>query len=241
MTLTRRFALILTTILVAAGFAAGAPAQGQAQANEAIAVNLEDGAELFKFAFDVVRVNRDVVDQTNTAVAYAECEECRTIAVAFQIVLVYSDPQIVTPQNVAVAVNYECTSCETLASAYQYVYSVPEGFRFSGKARREIARIRREIRRLIRSGLPIDEIQAEIDRLADELRTVIRDDIQRFEDRRRDRDRDDDDRDEDEENEDTETGEGTTTTTEPTETAPTEADTTPTTTEPTGTETTTTP
>lgn len=234
MTSSRRLALILTTILVAAGLGAVAPAQARAQDNAAVAVNLEDGAELLRFAFKVVRANQEVVDQSNAAVAYASCEECRTIAVAFQVVLVMSDPEIATPENVALAVNYECTACETLASAYQFVYSVPEGFHFSAEARREIARIRKALRELIQSGRPVDAMQAEIDALADELRAIIRNEIDTFDQRARDRD--------DVEQRETDVGEeGVDTSTEeaPTDTVTTTTETTPT--EPTETETTTTP
>lgn len=234
MTSSRRLALILTTILVAAGLGAVAPAQARAQDNAAVAVNLEDGAELLRFAFKVVRANQEVVDQSNAAVAYASCEECRTIAVAFQVVLVMSDPEIATPENVALAVNYECTACETLASAYQFVYSVPEGFHFSAEARREIARIRKALRELIQSGRPVDAMQAEIDALADELRAIIRHEIDTFDQRARDRD--------DVEQRETDVGEegvGTSTEEAPTDTVTTTTETTPT--EPTETETTTTP
>jgi putative peptide zinc metalloprotease protein len=179
--MSKRFAAVLATFFVAAGFASATPPTAAAQDSTAVAVNLKDGAEVLKFAFKVVRVNRDVVDQTNAAVAYASCEACRTIAVAFQIVLVMSDPEIVTPENIALALNFECESCETLASAYQFVFSVPPGFRFSSDASREIAEIRQALRELIRSGLPIEEIQAEIDALADQLRDVIRSEIDRFE------------------------------------------------------------
>jgi putative peptide zinc metalloprotease protein len=221
--MSKRIAAVLATFLVAAGFGAATPSTAAAQDSKAIAVNLKDGAEVLKFAFKVVRVNRDVVDQRNAAVAYASCEACRTIAVAFQIVLVMSDPQVVTPENVALALNYECQSCETLASAYQFVFSVPEGFRFSSDAKRQIAEIRRALRELIRSGRPIAEIQAEIDALADELRTLLRAEIDRFEERAL-RPRDDEEEaegglDEESELEEGET-EPTATTEEPSETEP---------------------
>jgi putative peptide zinc metalloprotease protein len=232
--MTKRFAAVLAAFLVATGFAAAAPSTAGAQDSAAVAVNLKDGAEVLKFAFKVVRVNRDVVDQSNAAVAYANCEACRTIAVAFQIVLVMSDPQVVTPENVALAVNYECESCETLASAYQFVFSVPEGFRFSGEAKRQIAEIRQALRELIRSGRPIEEIHAEIDVLADELRGLIRAEIDRFEQEgKRPRDDEDvgEDEAEDELDEETELEESETTLTETTEEQPEPPETTETTTE----------
>jgi putative peptide zinc metalloprotease protein len=194
----KRLTFAVAALFAALAAGAAAPAPALAQDNQAIAVNLRDGAEVLRFAFDVTRVTRGVVDQQNAAVAYASCEECRTIAVAFQIVLVASDPEVVTPENVALAINYECTSCETLASAYQFVFSVPERFRFSKDAKERINEIRHELRRLLRSDAPIAELQAQIDALADELRAVIREDIARGGARPgRDDDNDDDDERED--------------------------------------------
>jgi putative peptide zinc metalloprotease protein len=231
--MTKRFATVLAAFLVATGFAAATPSTAGAQDSAAVAVNLKDGAEVLKFAFKVVRVNRDVVDQSNAAVAYANCETCRTIAVAFQIVLVMSDPQVVTPENVALAVNYECESCETLASAYQFVFSVPEGFRFSSEAKRQIAEIRQALRELLRSGKPVEEIQAEIDALADELRGLMRAEIDRSQQEgKRPRDEDEgEDEAEDELDEESELQEGETTLTETTEEPPEPPETTETTTE----------
>jgi putative peptide zinc metalloprotease protein len=228
----RRLAPFLVAVLAFGALAAATPGTALAdnRTNEAVAVNLKDGSELFKFAFKVVKVNRDVVDQQNVAVSYASCEVCRTIAVAFQIVLVMSDPDLVTPENVAVALNENCTSCETLASAYQYVFSVPAGFRFSGKARAEIARIKKALREAIRSGEPIDVIQARIDALAAQLRALIKEEIAAFEEREKKKKDHGDDQTQDDSDVDEGEEPGETTTVPETTTAPTETEPPPTTT-----------
>jgi putative peptide zinc metalloprotease protein len=141
--------------------------------NAAVAINLKDGASVFDFAFEVRQTMSDVIDHTNAAVSYSECEDCRTVALAVQVVLVASDPSIVTPENVAVAVNYECTSCETFAAAYQFVIGVDGPVRFTRAGRQELNRIRWELRKLIRQDLPFDELQARIDELMDRLRWVL--------------------------------------------------------------------
>jgi putative peptide zinc metalloprotease protein len=123
----------------------------------------------------------NVVDNQNAAVAYASCEECQTVATAIQIVLVFSDPQVITPENYAIALNEGCDTCETVASAYQFVFSVPEKFRFSKDAWKRIVEIREQIEELGEDfedgALTALELQAQIDALVDELETVIRDDI----------------------------------------------------------------
>jgi putative peptide zinc metalloprotease protein len=198
----RRLVLLLLSLLLALAFAGIRPAAAWAdddddggirpEDNAAVVVNTEDDSELFDFAFEIRRVAGEVVDNQNAAVAFNQCERCRSVAVAIQIVLVVGSPSVVTPGNVAVAVNYECTLCESLAMAYQFVIGVPADFRFSGEAMSEIKRIRNEIRRLMRADLPIPELRARIDALADRLRQILRDDIARHEERKR-RGRDDDD------------------------------------------------
>jgi putative peptide zinc metalloprotease protein len=200
----RRQTLLLLSLLLALAIAAVSPATAWAQDedddsgirpedNAAIAINTEDDSSIFKFAFEIRRVAGDVVDNQNAAVAFNQCERCRSVAVAIQIVLVVGSPSTVTPGNVAVAVNYECTLCEALAMAYQFVVGVPEDFHFSGEAMSEMKRIRNEIRRLRKLDLPIPELKARIDALADRLRVVLKEDIKRHEERKKKK-RDDEER-----------------------------------------------
>ena len=142
----------------------GAVTAPAAQAdNEAVAINEEDGSSIFEFAFDVRNVAGDVVDEQNTAVAYSSCESCRTIAIAIQIVIVVSDPDILTPENVAVAVNEECTLCETIAVAYQFVVG-GEGLQLSEDGLEELDEIREEIAELVEDSptLSLDELKPEL-------------------------------------------------------------------------------
>ena len=68
----------------------------------------------------------DEVLNVNEAHAYASCSDCVTVAVAFQVVLIMDDAQVVVPQNLAVAANYDCYRCITAAIASQLVLSVEE-------------------------------------------------------------------------------------------------------------------
>lgn len=180
----KRLTLFLLSLLLALAMAGVSPAAAWAEDddddgnrsskdNAAVAINTKDDSSIFKFAFSIRRVAGDVVDETNTAVAYNECERCRAVAVAMQIVLVAGHPSVVTPGNVAVAVNYQCTLCESLAMAYQFVIGVPAEFEFSDDAVREMSRIRREIRRLRKEELPISELRTRIDTLAERDRKSV--------------------------------------------------------------------
>jgi putative peptide zinc metalloprotease protein len=89
--------------------------------NQALAVNTGAGSTVYDVALAVVWVTDGPVDQVNEAWAVASCSNCRTVAVAFQSIFVLGDADVVTPQNIAVAVNYDCQRCETQAIAMQLI------------------------------------------------------------------------------------------------------------------------
>jgi putative peptide zinc metalloprotease protein len=139
----------------------------------AIAINTKDGADIFRIAFAIKRAMGDVVDNGNAAVAYASCTDCQTVAVSIQVVLLMNDPSVVTPTNLAIAINEECTLCETLASAYQVILSTDGPVRFTAEGHREIAAIRRELLAMRNAGLTIEEILIRLDGLMDRFFRVL--------------------------------------------------------------------
>jgi putative peptide zinc metalloprotease protein len=142
--------------------------------NVALAVNTKDNTSIFKFAFEVRRVMNEVVDETNAAVAVASCENCQTVAVAIQIVLIVNDPDVVSPTNLALAMNVECTSCATLASAYQYVFTTGGQVVFSKEGWDALTDLRKQIHELLKDGwTDIGSLQAELDALAAQVREVV--------------------------------------------------------------------
>lgn len=169
-----------------AAFAQGSPSPeetmsgGEANGgdNLALAVNTKDDSSVVKFAFEVRRVMNQVVDNTNAAVAVASCENCRTVAVAIQVVLIVNDPDVVSPTNLALSMNIECTSCETLASAYQYVFTTGGQVMFSTEGWRQIVEIRKAVRDLLKEeSLAIEVLQGELDGLMDQLYAVLTDEL----------------------------------------------------------------
>ena len=150
------------------------PAHAGGGDDASIAINTRDGSQVFRFSFNVRRVMGDVVDTSNAAVAYASCESCETVAVAIQLVLVSGEPSVVTPQNLAIAINEGCDACETLASAYQFVLGVGDGpARFTPEGRRVLAELRRELAQLKHSDLSIDDVQTRVEAIVGRLRDVI--------------------------------------------------------------------
>ena len=99
------------------------PAEGD---NQALAVATDDGSVTYDLAFALVWAEDDEVLNVNEAHAYASCSDCVAVAVAFQVVLIMDDAQVVVPQNLAVAANYDCYRCITAAIASQLVLSVQE-------------------------------------------------------------------------------------------------------------------
>ena len=172
----RRLTLVLVALVIAVGPAAARPDAARAD-NSAVAINTKDGSSIFKFAFAIKRVAGDVVDETNAAVAYASCTQCQTVAIAIEIVLVTGNPSVVTPTNLALAINDQCTLCVTVADAYQFVVSAPEGFSFSPHGMQEIRRIVKAIRELGKGDLTAAEIQARLEELVKELRAVLVDEL----------------------------------------------------------------
>jgi putative peptide zinc metalloprotease protein len=95
--------------------------------NQALATTTTDNTAVYDVAFALVWATGDEVLNVNEAHAYASCSDCVAVAVAFQVVLIMDDAQVVVPQNLAVAANYDCYQCITAAIASQLVLSVEEG------------------------------------------------------------------------------------------------------------------
>ncbi|MEX0789556.1 MAG: hypothetical protein WD178_02130 [Actinomycetota bacterium] len=117
-----------------------------------------------------------VIDETNIAISYASCEGCQTVAVAIQIVLVSSNPESVTPENVAIAINEECASCETMASAYQFVVGTGDKIKLDREGREQIGQIRKAFYDLAveadEGSLSVEQIEARLIPLVEQIKTV---------------------------------------------------------------------
>lgn len=146
-----------------------------AKNNQAVAEATEDGSSVFDLAFAVRQTASEVVDETNSAIAYASCAECRAVAIAFQIVIVQGSPSTVTPQNLAIAVNDQCSGCSTLALAYQFVIGRGEPVRLTRQGQQRLEQIRRDLEKLEHDYVTLanDEIRELTDAYADEVRAVL--------------------------------------------------------------------
>jgi hypothetical protein len=72
-----------------------------------------------------------------------------------------------------VAVNYACTLCETLALAYQIIFGIGEPVAFTEEGLARLAEIKGELEELGDSGLSLEEIQASVDELVEEIHYIL--------------------------------------------------------------------
>jgi putative peptide zinc metalloprotease protein len=147
--------------------------------NTAVATNTKDGSSVFKIAFSIRKVTDGEVDQQNAAVAYSSCNDCQTVAVAIQIVLVEGQVTTATPTNVALAINENCTSCETMALAYQYVFGNGAELQLSPEGKARLKELRKRLHDLQkRDDLTLEQIAAEVDDIAKEIGNVLSTELQ---------------------------------------------------------------
>ena len=129
-----------------AGFRFDLPAPPGEGDNQALAVNYRDGSSLIALALSLVFAGDDVIDNANQAYALASCMDCLAAAIAFQLVVVLDDADIIVPENSAVAVGAYCVRCATYALAFQIIVTLNEPL--SDEATRELDLIWDRLERL---------------------------------------------------------------------------------------------
>ncbi|MBW4718074.1 hypothetical protein [Saccharothrix obliqua] len=174
---------LLATVLVPVDEASGAPtlvfpfdlpAPPGAGDNQALVVNTTDGAVRYQVSFALVWETDGVVDNRNEAWALASCRGCTTVAVAFQVVFVIGQADVVVPENIAVAVNQACVECVTFALAAQLVVTLPEDL--SPQAKAELERVWAGLSRLARDipGMTAQQVQEALENAKAQLLDVLR-------------------------------------------------------------------
>lgn len=178
MTVLRRSAAALLVSAVATLVLTAAPAGAQERTgddNQAVAINTEDGASVFRLAFSIRMVANGSVDQTNTAIALASCVDCQTVALAMQVVLVRGEVDTATPENLALAYNEQCAACVTYASATQIVLGFDGPVRFTSAGRQRLHDLDVTLRELEERAatLSLAELNAEIQAAKQELIAIL--------------------------------------------------------------------
>jgi putative peptide zinc metalloprotease protein len=148
--------------------------------NQALAVNTTDGTAVYEAAFAMVYVtdNTDAMN-VNEAQAYASCDSCAAVAVAYQVVFVVdsdaTDDNVVAPQNLAGALNYECANCLTYALARQVFITLDEPL--SEDATKELDAVWAELGQFekdVEAGkVPPDQIEARLDGYTTRIMAIV--------------------------------------------------------------------
>jgi putative peptide zinc metalloprotease protein len=171
---------VLTTV-----FAFGAPA---ARADDGVrgasnnivnVVNRSDGASRVRARSAVPQVDGSTVDNTNIASAYASCTDCRTVAVAVQVVVVEGQVTDFEPGNAAVALNENCLRCQTFAYARQEVLSPGTPVELSDDAVAAIRDLQDQIQSVAQSDEDFAQMSADLDGLTEQVVSVVQGEIDR--------------------------------------------------------------
>ena len=164
-----------TAVLLALG-AMGSPASA-AYGDNVVQAQATAGAPVDERSnVMVVAATGDTVDNGNLAEAYShDCTGCRSVAVAFQVVLVPGSPHTVTPGNLASAVNERCERCTAIAVAKQYLVYSHGARSIDRDAQREVKRIAARVRAVATSGAGAEEMNAKLEPLYDRLVKVVQD------------------------------------------------------------------
>ncbi|MFB9239169.1 M50 family metallopeptidase [Plantactinospora siamensis] len=170
----------------AAGPAAGEPAwvfpfnkpapPGEGD-NQALAVNTTDGSTAYDVAFAMVWVTDGESWNVNEAYAVASCTGCTTVAVAFQVVLIVGQADIVVPQNLSAAVNYECVDCLTYALASQLLLTLKE--RPDAATAAKLDALWAQIQQYAANirDVPLDEIRQQLLAYQAQIVAILKDDL----------------------------------------------------------------
>ncbi|HEU4812462.1 MAG TPA: hypothetical protein VFT00_10010 [Nocardioides sp.] len=149
------------------------PGEGDTQA---LAVNTTDDTVVYDVAYALVWADDTQVTNTNEAFAAASCTDCAAVAVAFQVVMVIGDADVIVPQNLAVAANYNCVRCLTYALASQLVVTLsgPLGEESMAALQEVWAEIGRFAQHI--TEVPLSELQAALEGYQQQILDIIEQD-----------------------------------------------------------------
>ena len=129
---------------------------------------------LERSGLNAVPFGGDTLNNTNLARADShDCTGCRSVAVSVQAVFASGQPHVVTPHNFAVATNENCTGCVSFAYAYQYVLTTDGPVRLTTTGLQQLGGLRWQVAIAAASGLAPDALEARLDELTGQFKTVI--------------------------------------------------------------------
>jgi len=143
---------VVLALLLSAAPAGADPVGGGANNIVQVSSGADDPVAA-RSAVQVAPFNGPFVNSTNIAKATAtSCTGCRSVAVAFQAIVVGSDPSIFTPGNAAAAVNSACTGCTSFAYAFQVLVQSPGPASLTPDGRAAVQSVADQVDQVTHSG-----------------------------------------------------------------------------------------
>jgi hypothetical protein len=140
--------------------ASALPAANAGGKNVVQVVNRTDGRLAVDGRVQLNRIPAPNAGPANLALAYSQCTNCQTLAVALQINLISTHATNVQPQNAATAVNVLCTGCVTVARAIQYNISVDDPTSVPPEVNKMVAAMKAEMARVKTSSTSLSDAEA---------------------------------------------------------------------------------
>ncbi|MBT2567146.1 hypothetical protein J7I84_11695 [Arthrobacter sp. ISL-85] len=151
------------------------PAAPEGDGNQALAVNTTDGSVQYSVAFALVWAeDGDPVTTTNEAYAFANCSGCAAVAVAFQVVLVVGQTDVIVPQNLSAAANYNCLDCLAYALASQLVLTLDGPL--TGDSKQQLEALWAQIAEYgcHIQDVPLSDIQATLNGYKEQITAIVK-------------------------------------------------------------------
>ena len=175
--------ILLTTAAMGTVVAGATPLAGAVTAgganNVVLVNNTVDGATASRSHLAVAYDPADTVANQNIASATGnDCNGCRTVAVAMQLVVVEGSPSTFVPANAAVAANGSCTNCQTFSFAYQYVVQPGRVVYLGATAQQQLLTLRQQADAIASSNESYDDMKVELDTVFGQFVQVVNDNMQ---------------------------------------------------------------
>jgi hypothetical protein len=150
------------------------PSYAQGTVNAVVAVNQSaPGRPVSRFGWDLRRATGEAATARNAAVAVAVGRGSRTVAMAWQILLISHVGDALRVLNTARSDGTDCAFCDTTAIAYQFVVASSDALDLAPWAEAALARLRARAAALDRSPAPGPVLTAWADAVAIEVHHVL--------------------------------------------------------------------
>jgi hypothetical protein len=163
-------------LLVATAATADGRPRSRAVVNQAVAVDTMTGHHTSRLAW-MVRTNSGGALPSNYAKAQTWCNDCRTTAIALQIVLMGSVTGPTANWNHSVAANSRCARCATAAAAFQFTVVSNGTVSLTPSGAAQLAGLRAEMQAIAAGGGAPADVNAAATDVAGRVLAVLQGEV----------------------------------------------------------------